>query len=111
MRVSLVKAIGVLPFDGRGSELASMKDAMKMDRRAFLQQTAAAGLVVRRASAVPAPDEQRPEFRTANSRWQAAYDRALDVLAGNVQILPRYSKPRPDRRRELCGHLDGMRTA
>ncbi len=67
-----------------------------MYRRAFLQQTAAGlatGVVVRRASALPEPDQQSPEFRTANSRWQAAYDRALAVLAGNVQVLPRYSKP------------------
>jgi len=33
------------------------------------------------------------EFRTANTRWQAAYDRALAILAGNVQVLPRYSEP------------------
>lgn len=56
---------------------------VKLHRRAFLQQAAAAGLGVR----------QRPDFRTANSRWQAAYDRALAVLAGNVQVLPRYGKP------------------
>jgi len=55
-----------------------------MHRRAFLQQATAAAAVV----AV-----RRPEFRTANSRWQADYDRALAVLAANVQVLPRYSKP------------------
>jgi hypothetical protein len=54
-----------------------------MDRRAFLQLAAAAGVGVR----------QHPEFHTANSRWQAAYNRALAVLAANVQVLPRYSKP------------------
>jgi hypothetical protein len=59
---------------------------MKMDRRAFLQFAAVASLGAE-------PDRQRPEFRTANSLWQAAYDRALAVLAANVQVLPRYSKP------------------
>jgi hypothetical protein len=34
-----------------------------------------------------------PEFRTANQRWQAAYDKALMVLAKNVRVLPRYDKP------------------
>jgi hypothetical protein len=53
-----------------------------MNRRAFLQQAAAAAVAGR-----------SPEFHTANSRWQTAYDRALAVLAANVQVLPRYSKP------------------
>ena len=34
-----------------------------------------------------------PVFRTANARWQAAYDRALAILSGNVRVLPRYPKP------------------
>ena len=34
-----------------------------------------------------------PEFRTANARWQAAYDRASAVLAGNVRVMPRYGEP------------------
>jgi hypothetical protein len=62
-----------------------------MNRRRFLQSVAAVGLGVPSASGEP--DPQHPEFRTANSRWQAAYDRALAVLAANVQVLPRYSKP------------------
>lgn len=53
-----------------------------MNRRAFLQGAAAYAL-----------REKAPEFRTANARWQAAYDRALASLAANVQVLPRYSKP------------------
>src|SRR5580698_7717648 len=62
-------------------------------RRAFLQRAAAAGLAARGGSALAEPDRQQPEFHTANLRWQAAYDRALAVLAANVQALPRYSKP------------------
>lgn len=37
--------------------------------------------------------EEAPEFHTSNARWQAAYDRALEILAANVRVLPRYSKP------------------
>ncbi len=36
---------------------------------------------------------QRLSFATKNARWQAAYDKALSILAGNVQLLPRYEKP------------------
>jgi hypothetical protein len=53
-----------------------------MNRRAFLQGAAAYAL-----------REKAPEFRTANARWQAAYDQALAVLAANVQNLPRYNRP------------------
>jgi hypothetical protein len=53
-----------------------------MNRRVFLQGAAAYAL-----------REKAPEFRTANARWQAAYDRALAILAANVQVLPRYNKP------------------
>ncbi|GAA3750675.1 hypothetical protein GCM10022270_06150 [Terriglobus aquaticus] len=31
-----------------------------------------------------------PVFQTADARWQAGYDHALRVLAGNVQRLPNY---------------------
>lgn len=55
-----------------------------MNRRAFLQGAAAA---------VSPGRNQSPEFRTANAHWQAACDRALAILAANVRILPRYSKP------------------
>jgi hypothetical protein len=54
-----------------------------MDRRRFLQLAAAAGVGVR----------QHPKFRTANSRWQVAYDRAFVVVEANVRVLPRYGKP------------------
>jgi hypothetical protein len=59
-----------------------------MHRRAFLK-SAALGL----GTAFAETDRQHPEFRTANTRWQTAYDRALAVLAANVQVLPRYNKP------------------
>src|SRR2546429_462391 len=63
----------------------------KFDRRTFLCGTAAVG--ASRAFAAPRADQHAPQFRTANARWQAAYDRALAVLAANVQILPRYNQP------------------
>ena len=34
-----------------------------------------------------------PSFSTSNTKWQHAYDRALEVLAGNVQVLPRFPYP------------------
>jgi hypothetical protein len=34
-----------------------------------------------------------PIFSTNNRRWQDAYDRALKVLAGNVEVLPHYDHP------------------
>ena len=34
-----------------------------------------------------------PFFSTSNQQWQHAYDRALQVLTGNVQVLPRFSGP------------------
>jgi hypothetical protein len=61
-----------------------------MNRRAFLKRTASASLG---RLALAEPDRQAPEFRTANTRWQAAYNRALAILAANVQVLPRFNKP------------------
>ena len=63
-----------------------------MDRRTFLTGTAALGA----ASLTPlgAADPARtPQFRTANARWQLTYDRALQVLAGNVQPMDDSGRP------------------
>ncbi|HUI53686.1 MAG TPA: hypothetical protein VLY04_01855 [Bryobacteraceae bacterium] len=66
-----------------------------MNRRVFLKHGArvVVGVTAGSALAVPGSDAEAPEFRTANERWQAAYDRALDVLAANVRVLPRFAKP------------------
>jgi len=63
-----------------------------VDRRTFLTGTAALGA----ASLTPlgAADPARtPQFRTANPRWQLTYDRALQVLAGNVQPMDDSGRP------------------
>lgn len=68
-----------------------------MQRRTFLRGSL--GLLAARAVA-GAPivyseenDDGLPRFSTSDSRWQAAYDKACVILAGNVQVLPRYRKP------------------
>ena len=65
-----------------------------MERREFLGAAAAA--LLGSCSAWPSPAEathETPAFSTANLRWQQAYDRALQVLAGNVQMLPHFEAP------------------
>jgi hypothetical protein len=66
-----------------------------MDRRRFLKLGAGALLAAHtaRVSALVTPTREGPEFKTANARWQAAYDGALAVLAGNVRVLPRHDQP------------------
>lgn len=64
-----------------------------MDRRAFLKLGAAVLASRNAAAEALAADSQAPKFTTANRRWQAAYDAALAVLAGNVQTLRLYDKP------------------
>lgn len=63
-----------------------------MDRRTFLIGSAALGA----ASLAPlqaADGNRTPQFHTANTRWQSAYDRALQVLAGNVQPMDDSGRP------------------
>jgi hypothetical protein len=55
-------------------------------RRTFLAASAAAAAAAETVG-------KAPEFHTSNTRWQAAYDSALLVLAANVRVLPRYDKP------------------
>ena len=66
-----------------------------MDRRAFLAGTAATLATLPAAQRALAEDAigNAPVFATGNARWQAAYDKALAVLAGNVQVMPYVSKP------------------
>lgn len=65
-----------------------------MERREFLRASAAALLIAgsgRLSRADTGSDA--PVFSTADRKWQMAYDQALQVLAGNVQVLPRYDAP------------------
>lgn len=64
-----------------------------MERREFLRASAAALLVARSSRLSRAESHDAPVFATANGSWQMAYDKALQVLAGNVQVLPRYDFP------------------
>ncbi|WP_213981753.1 alpha-L-rhamnosidase [Sphingomonas sp. dw_22] len=66
-----------------------------MDRRAFLAGTAAtlATLPAAQRALAEAAADSAPVFTTGNAGWQAAYDKALAVLAGNVQVMPYVSKP------------------
>jgi hypothetical protein len=65
------------------------------DRRSLIGAAlAAAGLGGGGVAAAPAEDHaSAPQFHTDDRAWQAAYDAALSVLAGNVQTLPRYDRP------------------
>lgn len=67
-----------------------------LSRRALLS-AGAAGLaslsLPRGAWAGDTQMADAPRFTTANSAWQTAYDKALEVLAGNVQVMPYVTKP------------------
>ena len=63
-----------------------------MKRRDFIRggaATAALTAVFCRAEAA----HTRPLFKTSNTLWQSTYDRALQILAANVQVLPRFDGP------------------
>jgi hypothetical protein len=61
-----------------------------IDRRLLLAGSAALAAAPRLSAAVAS---DAPAFTTANAKWQAAYDKALAVLAGNVQVMPYISEP------------------
>jgi len=66
-----------------------------MERREFLRTSAAAALLAAGSHRLSHAESghDAPVYSTANQRWQKAYDSALQVLAGNVQVLPNYNKP------------------
>src|SRR5271163_3080504 len=66
-----------------------------MNRREFLTRGAGALVAAKAGSALAVlpTTEGAPEFKTANARWQSAYDAALAALANNVQVLPRFDRP------------------
>lgn len=68
-----------------------------MNRRRFLVEggcaVTAASLPRSLVAASVPPSSRAPRFRTANARWQAAYDKALSILSGNLRELPRFRGP------------------
>ena len=59
-----------------------------MDRRKLLTGAAAALTLPATAHA-----DDAPRFTTRDAAWQAAYDKAMRILAANVQVMPRYDQP------------------
>ncbi|PZO92214.1 MAG: alpha-L-rhamnosidase [Sphingomonas sanxanigenens] len=66
-----------------------------MDRRSFLASSAVglAAIAASRGALAEQAAAEAPVFRSGDARWQAAYDKALAVLAGNVQVMPYISAP------------------
>ncbi len=63
-----------------------------MDRRDFTKQA----LVFTLSAAWrenSTPPSTALEFSTRDTSWQTAYDKALTILANNVQVLPRFDRP------------------
>jgi len=70
-----------------------------MRRRAFLRGSTAAAAVAAaglRAQARSQSAADAPVFSTRNKDWQRVYDHALEVLAGNVIVLPPHPTGRFD---------------
>ena len=64
-----------------------------IDRRLFLAAGASLALPGAVRAEPLAPADDAPRFTTGNARWQAAYDKALRILAGNVQVMPYVDRP------------------
>ncbi len=61
-----------------------------MNRRRFMAASAA---LATSAALAQNQADAAPRFSTQHAGWQLAYDQALRVLAGNVQVLPRFAQP------------------
>ncbi len=59
-----------------------------MNRRQLL--TGAAAML---AAPAAAHADDAPVYTTRDPAWQAAYDKAMTILAANVQVMPRYDQP------------------
>jgi hypothetical protein len=64
-----------------------------VNRRRFLVAGGAMAATRPFAEVARAESFEPPQFRTEDTAWQSSYDKALGVLAANVQILPRYARP------------------
>ena len=45
------------------------------------------------AAPAAATSGSQPFFSTGNQRWQKAYDKAIEILASNVRVMPRFAGP------------------
>jgi hypothetical protein len=65
-----------------------------MQRREFLTASAATLLTARLGPrSFASASATTPTYSTSNQRWQHAYNRALEILAANVQVMPRFPGP------------------
>lgn len=64
-----------------------------MNRRRFLAASSALAATRALGEADRAQADAAPQFTTQHAGWQAAYDKARAILAGNVQTLPHFAKP------------------
>ena len=66
-----------------------------VNRREFLRSSLAATLASASGfgSAEGSAAQGAPRYTTADQGWQAAYDKALEVLRNNVQLLPGFDRP------------------
>jgi len=66
----------------------------EMSRREYLRGSAAVLLSARTTERLAAFEmENGPKFSTSDRSWQTAYNRALEILAANTQVLPRFEAP------------------
>ncbi len=64
-----------------------------MNRRQLLTGATAALTLPIAALTAMAQAATAPAYTTRNAAWQAAYDKAMAILAANVQVMPRYDQP------------------
>ncbi|SNT36409.1 hypothetical protein SAMN05421770_10933 [Granulicella rosea] len=66
-----------------------------MDRRTFLAQASAvvASAYAPSASASPAAAMPYPAFPDKDPKWKRTWDAALEALAGNIKVVPKYDQP------------------
>jgi hypothetical protein len=82
----------------RGIQIGRVIPEVSVQRRSFLKSGLGvlAANALRRTDAIRAAatsDQAAPFFSTENRRWQEAYDKAVGILAANVQVMTRYEKP------------------
>jgi hypothetical protein len=79
-------------------QTVTVSPGVSVQRRSFLKSSL--GILAANAlrhtdtmRAATTNDQTAPFFSTEGRRWQEAYDKAIGILAANVQVMPRYDKP------------------